>query len=436
MPKTNETYQVEPTSVEAGGTIHKLAFKNSIQDVKVGALADEGSKTTLPGNGANELLSETLLNIRAYLKSLQNLADQETPLSLMTGVGDEEGASLLATADTIKAIRASLKGLEDAIGEINEGPEGKAPMKHAVANVATHGGGTSTLYGHVKLSDVYKTALEGEGVGAADSSIAASQKALYDAYKELSDAMDLLAPTDHASTDTTYGIGTGTKYGHVMLADEYALATEEDGGANSGKGASLYALKSLSDAITTALGDKLASSHADKKASTLDLGHVTLTDSYTAPAEDEDASGQAASRTAVSDLYTALDAAKADKNHTHPQQACLITTLWENTAADKSTFAGQSITLTVPTGLEYKVIEVFAQFSGADAGLGTFSCRARKGDPFFLNCVRAIESGTAVAVVHRDVTFSEDGGSLVFGDGMSSEGNADTWAISLAIYAY
>lgn len=41
-----------------------------------------------------------------------------------------------------------------------------------------------------------------------------------------------LAPTAHASTATTYGIGTASKYGHVKLSDTYASKVSSGAAAN------------------------------------------------------------------------------------------------------------------------------------------------------------------------------------------------------------
>ena len=47
------------------------------------------------------------------------------------------------------------------------------------------------------------------------------------------------APIDHASTDTTYGASTSVNYGHVKLSDNYKSS---DGAANSGVAASSKAV--------------------------------------------------------------------------------------------------------------------------------------------------------------------------------------------------
>ena len=66
------------------------------------------------------------------------------------------------------------------------------PEAHASTS-SEYGGGTSTQYGHVKLSDNYASS-----VGSASAGVAASSKALYDAYTKL-------APVElYNSTSTAY----------------------------------------------------------------------------------------------------------------------------------------------------------------------------------------------------------------------------------------
>ena len=55
-------------------------------------------------------------------------------------------------------------------------------------------------------------------------------------------------PTSHASTDTTYGIGTGSNYGHVKLSD----ATNSTSAASAGMAASPKAVKAAYDLANTA----------------------------------------------------------------------------------------------------------------------------------------------------------------------------------------
>lgn len=73
---------------------------------------------------------------------------------------------------------------------------------------------------------------------------------LYNALSGKADAADLeaKAPVSHASTDNTYGIGTGDNYGHVKLSD----STISTSTASAGIAASPAAVKAAYDLASTA----------------------------------------------------------------------------------------------------------------------------------------------------------------------------------------
>lgn len=96
--------------------------------------------------------------------------------------------------------------------------------------------------GVVQLTDTYNPTN-------ASSSLAATQKAL-------KDGLATKAPTNHASSATTYGIGTGTNYGHVKLSD----STTSTSSTSSGIAATP---KAVNDALTS------AKSYTDDKVSNL-----------------------------------------------------------------------------------------------------------------------------------------------------------------------
>lgn len=80
----------------------------------------------------------------------------------------------------------------------------KAPISHSTS-LTTYGTGTSTSYGHVKIADNLTTS-SSSGVALS----AAQGKVLNDSK----------APNSHASTSTTYGMGTETNYGHVKVIND------------------------------------------------------------------------------------------------------------------------------------------------------------------------------------------------------------------------
>ena len=109
------------------------------------------------------------------------------------------------------------------------------PKNHASADPG-YGLGTNAKYGHVMLSDSTSSNLYVEAGYAATP---AAVKAAYDKANH----SHPYAPTAHASTDTTYGIGTSANYGHVKLSD----STSSTSGASSGIAASPAAVKAAYD---------------------------------------------------------------------------------------------------------------------------------------------------------------------------------------------
>ena len=60
------------------------------------------------------------------------------------------------------------------------------------------------------------------------------------------------APISHASTETTYGVGTSANYGHVKLSDNY---TTSDGVADEGVGASSKAVSDCYNNLNSSLNN-------------------------------------------------------------------------------------------------------------------------------------------------------------------------------------
>lgn len=89
-----------------------------------------------------------------------------------------QSGNMYGTANT-NGIAAGLGHTHSQYLTAHQDISGKAPNNHAV-NAATYGLGTASVYGHVKLSDVYASS-----VGAAANAIGASQYALYSAYAAL-----------------------------------------------------------------------------------------------------------------------------------------------------------------------------------------------------------------------------------------------------------
>ena len=106
---------------------------------------------------------------------------------------------------------------------------GAAPTAHASTGT-TYGIGTSSNYGHVKLSDSTSSSSN------ASAGVAASPKAVNDARAALQTAVSGKAPTSHASSATTYGVGTTGAYGHVKLSTAAGGALSASGSAGTANG--------------------------------------------------------------------------------------------------------------------------------------------------------------------------------------------------------
>ena len=282
-------------------------------------------------------------------------------LSDSTASTSAETAGIAATPKAVKtaydlANSANTKAGTNAtdIVQLKEDVKGiaiKAPISHA-SSATTYGTGTSSNYGHVKLSDSTSS------TSAASAGIAATPKAVNTAYNlantakgvadgaaskassnetkigEINTSINNLssgkAPTNHASSETTYGTGSGDNYGHVKLS----ASVTDTSGITSGTAATPSAVKSAYDLANSAntkagtnasnitqlkedvkgIATKAPISHA-VNANTYGLGtssvygHVKLSDS-TSTASSVNA-GVAATPTAVKTAYDLANTANA-----------------------------------------------------------------------------------------------------------------------------
>jgi hypothetical protein len=143
-----------------------------------------------------------------------------TGLACANGLGNVGNLTTTQKGNVVVAINELKSTYDCCISTINTCTaslnKAKAPNNHASCNT-TYGVGNATVYGHVKLSDNYTSS-----AGAAACSIGASSLAVYNTYNTLNKAK---APNNHASCNTTYGVGNATCYGHVKLSDTYDSST-------------------------------------------------------------------------------------------------------------------------------------------------------------------------------------------------------------------
>lgn len=358
--------QLQLREVDDNGNVKRLLMPiNTKKEVIIGNVESSDS-LQLPGNNPEERLEQSIAYIKKYLANLstvalvkrevvdnaddnsdnlpstkttaslksaldalnatvvQNKADIETKAPIMHadadktyGGGTSEVYGHVKTTDTYEyddesnvaptaadSVAASPKAVSDAYKSLDSA---KAPVSHASEDTK-YGGADVLNYGHVKVSDTYKVAVEN---GDAEHSVVASQKALNDAYTELTSNTDTglasKAPNMHASSDRTYGVGTNDAFGHLKISDDYNMENvETDGNAAAGVAASMYALSRSTTALQAIVDTKLPSTHAAEKATASTFSHVKLADAYDVSGGAA-ADGVGASSKALADAYAKLN---------------------------------------------------------------------------------------------------------------------------------
>lgn len=158
------------------------------------------------------------------------------------GVGDSNNYGHLKLSDSLEDLDSNEEGgvaaTPSAVANlslmIQDNISSRAPKNHA-STLTTYGLGTSTNYGHVKLSDFISSTSD------INNGTAATPKAVKSAY----DLANGKAPKAHASTATTYGTGSSTNYGHVKLS----ASTNSSSGTSSGVAATPSAVKAVYDLL-------------------------------------------------------------------------------------------------------------------------------------------------------------------------------------------
>lgn len=169
----------------------------------------------------------------AAVKAAYDLASQAS--SAASSAYDLANEAGQAATDAAQAATDAQTAAEDA----QTAADGKAPTNHASTGT-TYGKGTTSYYGHVKLSDSTSSTS-----AAASGGVAATPAAVKAAY----DLANGKAPKNHASGAATYGAGTETNYGHVKLS----ASTNSNLGASGGTAATPSAVKAAYDLANTTI---------------------------------------------------------------------------------------------------------------------------------------------------------------------------------------
>lgn len=152
----------------------------------------------------------------------------------ITGITNRIRAEVPMTGKTMRPLIADgIESADAAASEAQTAANAKAPISHA-STATTYGAGTTVSYGHVKIINALTQSAHADG-----TALGAYQGYILNQNK---------APNSHASTATTYGIGTSANYGHVKLSD----STSTTSAASAGIAATPAAVKSAYDLAGTA----------------------------------------------------------------------------------------------------------------------------------------------------------------------------------------
>ena len=379
LDKNKKTFQVQLTAIDENGEETYVDPINTLKDVQVGLLSSGSLRP--PGSNENEMLETTLMNLRKYCVNLQNVADDLREVSQTSR--DTSKINIPSTAVTAE-LQTDVDDIYDNIERIDAFILTLAEIDHSYETLK-YGGATGTKYGHAKLSDIYASPVEN---GSAAYSIAPSQAALYNAYNDLNlakapnnhavaagiygfassalyghvktsdtydttsadaaevatrkglynawfalktindnqqTAIDGKAPTNHASSETKYGLATAGAFGHVKINDGYDIDNSATGAAANAVSASSWALYRAYSSLSTVVAGKLANSHKDEKASSSKFSHVKLTDTY------DSSQGAASAAVAPSSLalYNAYAALSSSITNAQNSISAINTTISE-----------------------------------------------------------------------------------------------------------
>ena len=134
-----------------------------------------------------------------------------------------DGTASINDLGTPDQLETTSKEVVSAINEVLALAQGKAPTSHASSDT-TYGVGTTQRYGHVKLCDSASSVTAACGVAATPSAVKSVADALASYQSANNSAVAGKAPTSHASSATTYGVGTTQQYGHVKVTEGCGLA--------------------------------------------------------------------------------------------------------------------------------------------------------------------------------------------------------------------
>lgn len=130
-------------------------------------------------------------------------------------------SDLTSVSNRVTTNTNNITALQTAVTTNTNNIAGKAPNNHA-STATTYGLGSGTNYGHTKIINNITTTsyVDGQALSA------------YQGYV-LNTAIATKAPTSHANSASTYGLGTTALYGHCKVINAVNTAQYNDGEALS-----------------------------------------------------------------------------------------------------------------------------------------------------------------------------------------------------------
>lgn len=228
----------------------------------------------------------------------------------------------LTQNDKFRSWLNKINELIDSFNQSSTDISEKAPKKHS-STETSYGLGNSIEYGHLKLSDsTNNSANVNNGVAATPYSVklaydlaseakelaqnnSEQEESIQESITNLQNALNNKAPLKHSSSQTTYGVGNYTDYGHVKLS----VSLDSDSGVSSGVAVAPAAIKTVNDKIITLtenVDGKSPIYHANREdtygaGSELLFGHLKISDDVTLDSSSNE--GIAASIGAVKVTY-------------------------------------------------------------------------------------------------------------------------------------
>ena len=144
----------------------------------------------------------------------------------------------------------------EQLAELNGGSGEYAPKVHTASTGSTYGAASTAQYGHVRMASGFTDS--GADVAMPISLGASLNSRVAELEEGGGGGGGDYAPVNHASSATTYGVGSSSQYGHVKLSDNYLSEQAGQGLALSqNAGAKLYQAQQLLTALVNSLQSQL-----------------------------------------------------------------------------------------------------------------------------------------------------------------------------------